>query len=71
VFEITIFKPQVAHIVVKRNYYRVLVGKSRGKRPLGRLRHKWKDIKMDLKKEDGRVWTKFIWLRIGTSGRLL
>ena len=29
--------------------YIVLVGKSEGKRPLGRLRRKWKDdIKMDL-----------------------
>jgi hypothetical protein len=31
----------------KRNAYRVLVGKSEGKRPLGRSRHRWKDkIKM-------------------------
>jgi len=29
--------------------YRALVGKSEGKRPLGRSRHRWKDnIKMDL-----------------------
>ena len=29
--------------------YRVLVGKSEGKRPLGRLRRRWEDnIKMDL-----------------------
>jgi hypothetical protein len=33
----------------KRNVYRLLVGKSEGKRPLGRLRHMWVDnIKMDL-----------------------
>jgi hypothetical protein len=33
----------------KRNVYRLLVGKSEGKRPLGRLRRKWMDnIKMDL-----------------------
>jgi hypothetical protein len=33
----------------KRNVYRLLVGKSEGKRPLGRLRHRWIDnIKMDL-----------------------
>ena len=32
-----------------RGVYRVLVGKPEGKRPLGRLRHRWKDnIKMDL-----------------------
>jgi hypothetical protein len=27
----------------KRNAYRVLVGKTEGKRPLGRWRHKWED----------------------------
>ena len=32
-----------------RTVYRVLVGKSEGKRPLGRLRRRWEDnIKMDL-----------------------
>jgi len=32
-----------------RGVYRVLVGKPEGKRPLGRLRRRWKDnIKMDL-----------------------
>jgi hypothetical protein len=28
-------------------------------------------FKWIVKREDGRVWTGFIWLRIGTSGRLL
>jgi hypothetical protein len=33
----------------KRNVYRLLVGKLEGKRPLGRLRHRWIDnIKVDL-----------------------
>jgi hypothetical protein len=33
-----------------RNVYRVLVGKPKGKRPLGRPRHRWEDgIKMDLR----------------------
>jgi hypothetical protein len=33
----------------KRNVNRLLVGKLEGKRPLGRLRHKWIDnIKMEL-----------------------
>jgi hypothetical protein len=32
-----------------RGIYRVLLGKSEGKRPLGRPRHRWEDnIKMDL-----------------------
>jgi hypothetical protein len=34
---------------VKRNVYRLLVGKPKGKRPLGRPRRRWMDnIKMDL-----------------------
>jgi hypothetical protein len=33
----------------KRNVCRLVVGKPEGKRPLGRLRHRWIDnIKMDL-----------------------
>jgi len=33
----------------RRGIYRVSVGKTEGKRPLGRLRRRWKDnIKMDL-----------------------
>ena len=32
----------------RRGVYRVLVGKHEGKRPLGRPRHRWEDIKMDL-----------------------
>jgi hypothetical protein len=32
----------------RRGAYRVLVGKPEGKRPLGRLRHRWEFIKMDL-----------------------
>jgi hypothetical protein len=31
----------------KRNAHRDLVGKPEGKSPLGRPRHRWKDIKMD------------------------
>ena len=32
-----------------RGVYRVLMGKPKGKRPLGRPRHRWEDnIKMDL-----------------------
>jgi hypothetical protein len=33
----------------RRSVYRILVGKTEGKRPLGRPRHRWVDnIKMDL-----------------------
>jgi hypothetical protein len=34
----------------RRNGYRILVGKSEGKRPLGRLRRRWEvNILMDLR----------------------
>ena len=39
----------VARMRKRRGVYRVLVGKSAGKRPLGRPRRRWEDnIKMDL-----------------------
>jgi hypothetical protein len=56
----------------KRNAYRILVGKSEGKRQLGRPRRRWEDnIKMDLREIGWVVWTGLIWFRIGTSGGLL
>jgi hypothetical protein len=55
----------------KMNAYMILVGNPEGKRPLGRPRRRWVDnIKMDLR-EDGMVWIRSIWFRIGTSGGLL
>jgi hypothetical protein len=40
----------VARLGVKRDAYRILVGKPKGKRPLGRRRHRWEDnIKMGLR----------------------
>jgi hypothetical protein len=54
----------------KNNAYRMLVGKSEGKRPLGRLKHRWVDnIEMNFR--NGMVWIGLIWLRIETSGGLL
>jgi hypothetical protein len=44
-----------------RGVYRVLVGRPKGKRPLGRPRHRWEDnIKMDLREigMDGANWTQ-------------
>ena len=39
----------VAHMGERRGVYRVLVGKSEGKRPSGRFKHRWENnIKMDL-----------------------
>jgi hypothetical protein len=55
-----------------RNAYKILVGKPKGKRLLGRHRHRWKDnIKIDLREIRFGDWIGFNWLRIRTSGGLL
>jgi hypothetical protein len=48
----------------------ILVGMPEGKRPLGRPRHRWEDNinRMDFREIGWLVWTRLIWLRIGTSG---
>jgi hypothetical protein len=44
-----IWAGHVARMRVERGVYRVLVGKTEGKRPLGRPRRRWEDnIRMDL-----------------------
>jgi hypothetical protein len=53
------------------NTFKILVAKPEGKTPLERPRHRWKDIRMDLRRKSGKVWAGFIWLRIGTSGGLM
>jgi hypothetical protein len=56
----------------RRGAYRALVGKPKGRRPLGRPRRRWEDnIKMDLRQVEWGAWTGSIWLRIGTGGELL
>jgi hypothetical protein len=58
----------------KRNACRILVGKSEGKRPRGRPRHRWVDnIKMNIRGMgwDGMEWIGWIGLKIRTSGGLL
>jgi hypothetical protein len=45
----------------ERGVYRVLVGKPEGKRPLGRPRRRWEDIRMDLQ-EVGCGGTEWIGL---------
>jgi hypothetical protein len=55
-----------------RNVFKALVRKPEGKRPLGRLRHRWVDgIKVDLRRLFGGVWSGFPWLRMGIIVRLL
>jgi hypothetical protein len=62
----------VARMGEDRKVYKVLVGKSEGKRPLGRPRRRWEDgIRMDLREIGLGVWIGFDWLRTGTGGRLL
>jgi hypothetical protein len=52
----------VAHMGEERKLYKVLVGKPKGKRPLGRSRHRWEDgIRMDLR-EIG--WGSVDWIRL-------
>jgi hypothetical protein len=42
----------------ERKVYRVLVGKPKGKRPLGRPRRRWKDgIRMDITEIGWVVWS--------------
>jgi hypothetical protein len=53
---------QVASMGDGRNVYRVLVGNTEGKRPLGRPRRRWKDgIIMDLR-ETG--WRNVEWIHL-------
>jgi hypothetical protein len=61
----------IASIGDRRGAQWVLVGKPKGKKPLGRPRHRWEDIRMDLQEVGWGVWTGFIWLRKGTGGWFL
>jgi hypothetical protein len=50
----------------KRNAYRILVGKSEGKRSLGRIRRRWVDnIEIDLR-EIG--WDGMDWIYVAQDG---
>jgi hypothetical protein len=51
--------------------YTVLVGKPKGKKPLGRPRPRWEDgIRMNLREIGSGVWIGFDWPRIGTGSWL-
>jgi hypothetical protein len=49
------WEEHIAHKGGMRSAYKVLVGKSEGKKPLGRHRRKWEGKKLILKKSGGRV----------------
>ena len=62
----------VARMEQSRNEYRVLVGKTEGKRPFGRPRRRWEDnIKMDLRRWVVIQANGYILLKIGTNGELM
>jgi len=61
----------VARTGEKRRIYRVLAGKSEGKRQLGISKSGWKDITTIFKEHSGKVQAGLIWLSIERSGGLL
>jgi hypothetical protein len=62
----------VARMAATRNACKTLVEKPELKKPLGRPGPRWEDnIKMDLREQGGCLWTRLIWLRIGTGAGLL
>jgi hypothetical protein len=55
-----------------RDAYRVMLGRSEGKRPLGRPRRRWEDnIKRGSSRSGMGAWTALIWLGKGTGGGLV
>ena len=52
----------------RRGVYRVLVGRSEGKRPLGRPGVDGRILLRSFRKWDVGVWTGSSWLRIGSGG---
>jgi hypothetical protein len=59
----------VARMGESRGVYRVLVGKTEGKRALSRPRRRWEDNnKADLQEVECGVWSGLSWLEIETGG---
>ena len=53
----------------RRGVYRVLVGKSEGRKPPGSPRRRWEDnIKMDFQEVRLGAWSGSSWLKIQTGG---
>jgi hypothetical protein len=54
-----------------RSAYKILIGKREGRRSLQRPRHGKIVLKYILKRYSVSMWSRFSWLRIGSSGWLL
>jgi hypothetical protein len=55
-----------------RSECKILLREPKRKRPLRRPMNRSEDnIKTDIKENELRMWTAFIWLRISFNGRLL
>ena len=59
----------VAHMSEKREVYRVLVGKPKGRSPMGRPRRRWVIILEWISRRwDVGIWTGLGWPRMETGG---
>jgi hypothetical protein len=55
----------------RKGAYRVLVGRNKGKRPLGRTKRKGSIILKWISRKSDGAWAGLIWLGIGTACGLL
>jgi hypothetical protein len=59
----------VASMTEVQSTHKTLVRKPEGEKPLGRSRHRWED-NIKVSRKYVKMWTGFVWLRIGFIGRL-
>lgn len=55
----------------RRNACNFLICKAGANSQVGKLRLKFEDIRVGVKKWDRRLWTELIWLGIGNKNELL
>jgi hypothetical protein len=61
----------VARVGEQRKLHKIFVGKSEGKRPLGKPSCRWENgVRMDVREIGLGVWSGSVWLRIVTGGGL-
>ena len=71
IHEVTVTEHNVTRYYVLKPFQKIKL-KSKVTRLLGRAIPKQKDkMRPDLKKQDAREGTRFVWLRIDTNARLL